>query len=134
MWRCLEDENNRVVGNALMGLHLLGEQRVTELVKEMLQDPRPQFRWTAAWVMGQIGSPDFFECLVQARADSNSGVRKAAGRALVAIRQVAIAREQEAAKATEPAATVPEVTIEAEKPPPDPGIEVHLDGKYIAQR
>ena len=98
LWRCMKDENNRVVGNALMGLHLLGEQRVSALVKEMLRDAREEFRWTAAWVMGQIGSQGFFKDLVDAREDRSAGVRKAVGRALVAIRQVTIAREKEAAK------------------------------------
>jgi HEAT repeat protein len=127
MWRCLKDQNNRVAGNALMGLHLLGEQRVIALVKEMLRDPREAFRWTAAWVMGQIAIPDFFECLVQARTDSSPGVRRAAGRALVALRHLVVAREErkeaKAARAAEPAATEPEVTIEAEKPAPDSEVQ-----------
>lgn len=126
MWRCLKDKNNRVAGNALMGLYLLGEQRVTGLAKEMLQDPREEFRWTAAWVMGQIATQDFFECLVRARADSSPGVRRAAGRALVALRHLVVAREEKevkVARAAEPVATEPEVTIEAEKPAPDSEVQ-----------
>jgi len=127
MWRCLKDQNNRVAGNALMGLHLLGEQRVIGLAKEMLRDPREAFRWTAAWVMGQIAIPDFFEYLVQARTDSSPGVRRAAGRALVAIRHLVVAREErkeaKAARTAEPAAAEPEVTSEAEKPAPDSKVQ-----------
>src|ERR1017187_7265238 len=37
MWAALQDENNRVVGNALVGLHSLGESRVRDLVRCMLR-------------------------------------------------------------------------------------------------
>ncbi len=99
MVACLKDVNNRVVGNALVGLHMLGDHSVIALVREMLRDRRPSFRWTAAWVMGYMGSTDFVECLREALSDPESGVRQAARRALVAIRQIVVKREREAAEA-----------------------------------
>jgi hypothetical protein len=86
LWACLRDKNNRVVGNALIGLHRLGEPRVNEFVKGMIEDERPPFRWTAAWAMGQIGADEFVEYLDRALQDKEPHVRRAAERALDAIR------------------------------------------------
>ena len=85
LWACLKDKNNRVVGNALIGLHRLGEPRVNEFVKRMIEDERPSFRWTAAWVMGQIGAGEFVEYLDRAVNDKEPHVRRAAERARDAI-------------------------------------------------
>jgi hypothetical protein len=87
LWRHRQDENSRVAGNALLGLHFLGEASVPELAKEMIHDDRPPFRRTAAWVMGQIGEPEFVEPLTAALADGEAGVRLSAERALAMIRQ-----------------------------------------------
>lgn len=84
---CLKDKNNRVVGNALIGLHRLGEPRVNEFVKRMIEDERPPFRWTAAWVMGQIGAEEFVEYLERALQDKEAHVRRASARARDAILQ-----------------------------------------------
>jgi HEAT repeat protein len=48
----------------------------------MLIDPRPEFRRTAAWLMGRIGQPEFAERLQQAAGDENAGVRETAARSL----------------------------------------------------
>jgi hypothetical protein len=96
LWASLDDADNRVVGNALVGLNLLDEPEAGELVKAMLQDQRPHFRRTAAWVMEKIGREEFVEPLRRSFTDSNQGVRQAARRALMAIRQAAIARQLEA--------------------------------------
>jgi hypothetical protein len=85
LWASLKDKNNRVVGNALIGLHQLGESGVNEFVKRMLEDPRPPFRWTAAWVMGKIGAAEFVESLERAKEDKEAHVRNAAERALEVI-------------------------------------------------
>ncbi len=87
LFTSLRDKNNRVVGNALIGLHELGEPGVNEFVKQMIHDARPPFRWTAAWVMGRIGAEEFIECLEQALQDKDPQVQRAAGRALEAILQ-----------------------------------------------
>jgi len=97
LWASLKDKNNRVVGNALIGLHQLGESGVNEFVKRMLEDPRPPFRWTAAWVMGRIGAPEFVEPLEQAKQDKEAHVRNAAERALEQIRSAGTAGAPETA-------------------------------------
>lgn len=78
----LRDENNRVVGNALFGLHLLGEPGVDRRIEGMLHDPRPHFRRTAAWLMGRSGKLEFAEALREAQSDENPGVRETATQAL----------------------------------------------------
>jgi HEAT repeat protein len=85
MWDSLKDQNNRVAGNALVGLHRLGEPAVGQLVQRMLQDSRPIFRTTAAWVMGKIGGPEFIESLRQAVGDRDKLVADTARSALAAI-------------------------------------------------
>ncbi|HLK49007.1 MAG TPA: HEAT repeat domain-containing protein, partial [Bryobacteraceae bacterium] len=87
----LNDKNNRVVGNALIGLHRLGEARVNEFVKRMIEDPRPPFRWTAAWVMSKIAAEEFREYLERATKDQEPHVRRQAERALESIRPVPVA-------------------------------------------
>ena len=85
LWASLNDKNNRVVGNALIGLHQIGEPGVNEFLKRMIEDSRPPFRWTAAWVMGQIGAEVFLEDLERALRDKEAHVQRAAERALEAI-------------------------------------------------
>lgn len=105
LWSGLRDKNNRVVGNALLGLHHMGEPTVTEFVKRMLEDARPPFRWTAAWVMGKIGSEEFIELLERAQEDPNAQVRTSAERALTAIRERVKAAADAQTKAAEEAET-----------------------------
>ena len=81
----LGDEHNRVVGNALVGLHRLGDPGVVAQARQMIEDPRPPFRWTAAWVMGKIGDPEFETSLQRALRDKEPKVGKAAERALAAL-------------------------------------------------
>jgi hypothetical protein len=133
---CLDDNNNRVVGNALVGLHMLGDPSVPVTARRMLQDARAPFRWTAAWVMGRTGMEEFRESLELALADSSQQVRTAARRALRAI-PVAKPGEAEAV----PAEKRPE---KANSPPPaededasaasSPGREPQLDGRVVTTR
>lgn len=111
LWASLKDKNNRVVGNALIGLHRLGEPGVHEFVKRMIEDPRPPFRWTAAWVMGKIGAEEFTEYLERAVRDQEPHVQRAAERALECI-LLASASPSEAASpvAAEPTVTQPTIT------------------------
>ena len=85
---CASDDCNRVVGNALVGLHLVGEPGVMDEVKSMASLGKPQFRSTAAWSMGQIGDPEFLPGLKGLLRDDDPMVRGTALRALVQIRQV----------------------------------------------
>jgi HEAT repeat protein len=81
--RALNDPNPRVIGNALLGLHYLGETRaVISHVSEMARSPKTLHRATAAWVMGRIGQTRFTGVLRQMVQDPDSLVRRNAIRSL----------------------------------------------------
>ena len=83
------DSNNRVVGNALVGLYRLGiVSPLAELVKMAAHDSWP-FRRTAAWAMGATGDPRFGKVLGRMIADSSGNVRKSAFAAVRRLREAA---------------------------------------------
>ena len=124
LWDGLNDKNNRVVGNALIGLHQLGEPAVHEFVKRMIEDPRPPFRWTAAWVMGQIGGEEFVEFLERALQDKDPQVQRSAQRALTAIRPPVIPEPEPAVAAEAGPAVAAEVSTEATVPSLEAAAEI----------
>ena len=80
--RCLLDQNNRVVGNALVGLYLAQEIDLGPRIEHLSHDPRPAFRQTAVWVMEKTRDPRFTPWLEAAATDVDPAVRDAAQRAL----------------------------------------------------
>jgi hypothetical protein len=84
--KCLLDENNRVLGNAIVGLHMLGDQSVKWRIRHLTKDRRPAFRQTAAWVIGRVGAPEFASLLEGLLVDPNQGVRQSAESALESLR------------------------------------------------
>jgi hypothetical protein len=78
----LKDDHNRVVGNALIGLHLLRDPSVAGKVRTMLRHSDPKFRATGAWVMGKVAAPEFRTDLNAAANDESEQVRDSAVRAL----------------------------------------------------
>ena len=84
------DGNNRVVGNALVGLYRLGESSSLARLAKMAGHDFPAFRSTAAWAMGETGDPRFSEVLGRMIADDNSGVRKCAFAAVRRIREAMV--------------------------------------------
>jgi HEAT repeat protein len=94
--RALEDPDNRVVGNALVGLHRLGESREVVLyVGKIARRPEALFRATAAWVMGQTGEELYTGVLRQMVRDPDPLVRRNAIRSL---RQINSAAEDHAGR------------------------------------
>jgi HEAT repeats len=87
LWDALKDENCRVAGNALFALDLLHEPAAGQLAEQMLGDARPEFRRTAAWLMGRMAKPGFAECLQQAADDQDPDVREAIARTLGVLRK-----------------------------------------------
>ncbi len=79
---CLGDEDNRVVGNAIIGLHKAGDPDTSELAARIAEKGNPKVRMTAAWAMGQIGDPSFVPILSVLSRDSQPEVRRAALRSL----------------------------------------------------
>ena len=78
----MNDSNNRVVGNALLGLYRLQDPVAIARIFAMSADTRPQFRATAAWTMGQTADPRFLPALEKAARDLYVLVRKNAAKAI----------------------------------------------------
>lgn len=129
LWAGLKDKNNRVVGNALIGLHRLGESAVREFVMRMIEDPRPPFRWTAAWVMGQITGEDFLGPLEQAAADPDPQVRRSAEKALQSIRRSA---QEPGAGESQPAVVPPDGPVPPASAHQTPDTcNLKFDGQFV---
>jgi hypothetical protein len=94
LWQAVKDPNNRVQGNALLGLHRLGDGDVIEPLQSMTRHSSPVFRGTAAWVMGESGDPRFQPTLAQMIRETDVTARHAVFHALARIKQSA-ARFQE---------------------------------------
>jgi hypothetical protein len=87
--RMLEDRNNRVAGNAMLGLYRLGEcSSIAAILKAAAHDA-PVFRCTAAWVMGETGDPRFAGYLAGMMREPNPAVRKRAFAALARVKAFA---------------------------------------------
>jgi hypothetical protein len=85
------DDNNRVVGNALLGLYRAGDCEAITALLRMAAGIPPLFRATAAWVMGETGDPRFRDALKTLAGVDDPVVRKRAAASLSAL-------EAEAAK------------------------------------
>lgn len=123
----LKDANNRVVGNALFGLHLLGDPIAPKMTRSMIQDKRANFRRTAAWLMGKMKKPEFQGDLHQALGDEDPAVVEAVRRASEEI-------EPTVAPLAETPAAKPDPQHEAAKeegPPFDTDFVPRFDGRYI---
>ena len=105
---CVGDQSNRVAGNALVGLHMLGKPGVVQQVTEMANASTPIFRSTAAWTMGRLGDAAFVSPLTGLLRDDQPEVRSAALRSLLRIRR---------AEAAAPEA-IPEPVVEPVKVEP----------------
>jgi HEAT repeats len=81
------DANNRVAGNAVMGLYLLGHSTSIPLINEMAVRSEANFRNTSAWIMGQTANPRFVETLTRLIQDPEELVRRQAFRALVLVKK-----------------------------------------------
>ena len=110
----LRDENNRVVGNAILGLHRLGAPEAAPLARQMLKDDRPSFRWTAAWVIGRMGDKDFVADLEKLLRDTEPHVRLHAKRALRAIRKAAAGSDAPAETQAHAEEEAPLIPVETE--------------------
>ena len=85
------DQNNRVAGNALLGLYWLGDCSVIPEILKMAAHDSSLFRSTAAWVMGETGDPRFTEALARLIKEPNNAVRK---RGFAALGQIKVAVAQ----------------------------------------
>lgn len=106
----VKDNDNRVAGNAMLGLYYLGEPSVLAEIVKMAAHESARFRSSAAWVMGETGDSRFTEALRHLIAEPEVTVRKRAFAALVRIK----------AAQGHPPSAAPESTVAAaaEQPPP----------------
>jgi len=122
----LNDPNNRVVGNAVIGLWLIRHPEATLRLVSMLGDSRPPFRQTAAWAMAKTGDPSFRQQLVEALGnEEDPPVRATIERALekFPVPEAPVAGE----------GPVPPVKLEPE-PEPEIDFDLRLDGTFSAAR
>lgn len=82
----VRDSNNRVAGNAILGLYKLGDAGMIPEITAMARHDSALFRATAAWVMGETGDPRFTETVASLLSEPNVVVRKRAFAALGSIR------------------------------------------------
>ncbi len=79
------DGNNRVAGNALLALYLLGDSSVIPELLKMTDHGSALFRSSAAWVMGETGDPRFAESLARMLREPNATLR---GRAMSSLGKI----------------------------------------------
>jgi hypothetical protein len=80
------DGDNRVAGNALLGLYYLGDTSALADVMKLAEVKSALSRSSAAWVMGEAGDPRFTESLRRMISDPEAVVRKRAFAALAKIK------------------------------------------------
>ncbi len=82
------DGNNRVAGNAVLGLYLLGDTASFSLIYEMAVHREARFRNTCAWLMGKVRDPRFSQMLSGFMSDPDETVRRQALKSLGEVRRV----------------------------------------------
>jgi hypothetical protein len=135
---CVLDPNNRVAGNALIGLHMAGCPDTVDRALEMSRSLDPGRRSTAAWAMGKMGSAKFLSRMTELLRDENPKVRSTAVRSLAEIGRSEAARLaaiDAAVHEVELLATMAEAASEPVVPDlPTAPFELKFDGSYQAGR
>jgi len=72
------DPHHRVAANAVYGLHLMGDPRVSDLLEQMKGNRNPRFRRAAAWLIRKIGHARLRPMLKPLIRDEDAVVRGAA--------------------------------------------------------
>ena len=85
----VDDPNNRVAGNAILGLYRLGDVSTIPEVLKLARHESALFRSTAAWVIGETEDPRFTEALLEMLRDVSATVRNRAFSSLGRLRAVA---------------------------------------------
>jgi HEAT repeats len=83
----LDDPANRVVGNAILGLYLLGVPSAIGLILKMLTHPDDLFRQTGLWLIGEIGDLRFLPVLARLMKESAPALRPHVFRAFANLKQ-----------------------------------------------
>jgi hypothetical protein len=85
--KCVEDRNNRVMGNALLGLHIVSHRSIESELLALARNGSPDRRSTSAWVMGKTAQERWTEKLTALVKDEHPQVRSMALRSLLEIRR-----------------------------------------------
>jgi hypothetical protein len=89
MQGAMRDPNNRVAGNAILGLYMIGDcSTIPEMLRLAVSDVAFS-RSTAAWLMGETGNPRFLDVVAELLRDADPVVRKRAFWALGRIKAAA---------------------------------------------
>ena len=109
LWDHTRDQHNRVAGNSMVGLHLLGEEKIGQMLSTMANHPKAAFRATSCWAMGKTGNSQSLPQLQTMVKDEDSKVRSAALKAMLKI------RKEEARKQASVLAPVEQPTLEQQQ-------------------
>ena len=82
-----KSRQNRVAGNAVIGLYRIAEVGSIRLLFEMARRDDPRFRMTAIWAMGETGDPRFLPFLTEQVQQRTGKERLGVLRALTRIRR-----------------------------------------------
>ena len=117
----VQDEDNRVAGNACLALYNSGDTRALVHLAEMLGDPEPRKRITAAWVIGQCRDGRFASRLLEALRGDLPALRKRSITSLAKLEAIP------AAAASAPSDGDPDLCfVSSPANPPDSGFEIWL--------
>lgn len=119
--KCTADKNNRVTGNALVGLHIAGHRDIETELRSLSHAPGPDRRSTAAWAMGKIAHERWVDELTAMIKDEHPRVRGMALRSLLDIRR------HEAAVSERPAVPQTDAGLAATEPE-DQGFQMDIAG------
>ena len=85
--QALNDEHQRTVGNALVGLYRAGDPSSIRNIINMAHDERAPFKVTALWAMGHLGDPRFLPWLTEAMGRIEATLRPSVFQTIRRIRQ-----------------------------------------------
>ncbi len=89
---CLGDPNNRVLGNAVLGLYLAGDPQSIRALFDMAAATEPLLQTTAVWTMGRTKDPRFLSCAGRFMVTSRGMLRRTAFHAVESIKKAAAER------------------------------------------
>lgn len=88
LWKAREDSHHRVVANALVGLHMLGDSRAADKMIDLSRSQQHLVRAAMAWALGMVNDPRAFSTLQHLANDRSFTVRRHAGNALRAMQEL----------------------------------------------
>ena len=88
LWAATTDPDNRVAGNAVLGLFRHGQPASIAAILQLARHRLEDFRATAAWVITETADPRFLPMAVDLMRETNPTARKHAFRAVAALKAI----------------------------------------------